>query len=104
MTPEMVNAFVLLTASVIVLTFGYLIAFRKRITLIAGLDVSKVRDSDGLARWVGRGLLGIGVLGVLIGLAGFVAPGPAAQLVIAYVSVNLGGAAVLLVGMRRYLR
>jgi hypothetical protein len=97
-------AIILVAASLVVLMMGYLIGSLRELSLIAGLDVSRVRDRDGLARWVGRGLLGIGVLGLLAGLAVFVTPDLAALMVIAYVAVNLAGAAVLLVGMRRYLR
>jgi hypothetical protein len=99
-----VTAIILVAASLVVLLMGYLIGSLKELSLIAGLDVSRVRDRDGLARWVGRGLLGIGVLDMLAGLAVFVTADLAALLVIAYVAVNLAGAAVLLVGMRRYLR
>jgi hypothetical protein len=97
-------AIILVAASLVVLMMGYLIGSLKQLSLIAGLDVSRVRDRDGLARWVGRGLLGIGVLDLLAGLAVFVTPDLAALLVIAYVAVSLAGAAVLLLGMRRYLR
>src|SRR5262249_40856960 len=97
-------AMILVAASLVVLLMGYLIGSLKELSLIAGLDVSKVRDSDGLARWIGRGLLSIGMLDLLIGLALFVIPVPPALLVIAYVVVSLVGAAVLQIGMRRYLR
>jgi hypothetical protein len=97
-------AIILVAASLVVLLMGYLIGSLKELSLIAGLDVSRVRDRDGLARWIGRGLLGIGVLDLLVGLAVFVTPDLGALLVIAYVAVSLAGAAVLLVGMRRYVR
>jgi hypothetical protein len=104
MPQHVVTAIILVAASLVVLLMGYLIGSLKELSLIAGLDVSRVRDRDGLARWIGRGLLGIGVLDLLVGLTVFVAADLGALLVIAYVAVNLAGAAVLLVGMRRYLR
>jgi hypothetical protein len=96
-------AFILLDASLIVLLFGYLIGARKQLSLIAGLDVSKVRDSDGLARWVGRGLLTIGVLDLVISLTLLATSFNPALVIVAYVAVSLAGAVVLLSRVGRYL-
>jgi hypothetical protein len=103
MDPRVLAAFILLDASFIVLLFGYLIGFRKQLSLIAGLDVSKVRDSDGLARWAGRGLLIIGVLDLLISLTLLATSMNPTPLIAAYLVMSLGGAAILVIGTRRYL-
>jgi hypothetical protein len=99
---RMATAAALLAVSAIVLVLGYLIGPRRRLGLIAGLEVPKVRDPHGLGRWVGTGLMVIGAVEALISLALFAADrmGP---LIMAYVGVSLLGSSTLLVGMRRYL-
>lgn len=96
-------AIILLAVSLIVAILGYRIDARRQISLIAGLDVAQVRDRDGLAQWVGRGLQVIGATELLIGVALFVSPFPPTPLICAYVAVSLLGAAVLLLRMKRYL-
>jgi hypothetical protein len=103
MDQQIVAGIILVLSSFVVMLIGYAIGYRKELSLIAGLDESKVRDRDGLARWVGRGLLGIGVLDVLVSLAMFVPSVGGALVVVTYVGVNLVGAAVLLSRVRRYL-
>lgn len=103
MNPRILAAVILLVVSLIVLLFGYLIGSRKQLSLIAGLDVSKVRDSDGLARWIGTGLLSIGVLDLLISLALFADSVRTTLLIVTYVVVSLVGAVALLIRMPRYL-
>jgi len=54
---------------------GYAIGWRKKLQLVNGFDEQKARDPEGLARWVGRGVLAIGMLncvaaGVLLALPG----------------------------------
>src|SRR5262245_3176265 len=100
---NVVAAVILLEASLIVLMLGYLIRAHKQLSLIAGLDVSKVRERDGLARWIGTGLLVIGMLDLLISLVVIIASAGTALLIIAYVAVNLVGAVTLLTRVRRYL-
>jgi hypothetical protein len=103
MDPHLLTATILLASSLVVLAIGYLIGCRKQLSLIAGLGVSKVRDGDGLARWVGTGLLCIGALDLLLSLALFAAPVGEPLVIAAYVAVSLGGAVVLLSRVRRYL-
>lgn len=101
MDPRILAAIILLAVSLGVLLIGYLIGARKRLSLIAGLDASQVRGSDGLAHWVGTGLLGIGVLDLLICLALF-AISAHPTLIVSYALASLVGAVVLLINMRRY--
>jgi hypothetical protein len=104
MSPHIWAAVILLAVSWIVVILGYRIGSRQQLWWIAGLEVSKVRDRTGLARWVGTGLMSIGVLDLLISLAVFAASDRFAVLVVAYVVVNVVGAVALLMGMRRYLK
>ena len=66
MTPQILVFSILLIASLIVLVPGYLIKTRKQLSLIAGLDVSKVKDKDALASTVGGGLQTLGLVEIAI--------------------------------------
>jgi len=99
---QIVAAVILVFVSYFVLLMSYVLGVCKEFSLIAGMDTSKVRDGDGLARRVGTGLLGIGALDLLISLAGLAIPAATPHLTVAYVAVSLGGAVVLLVRVRRY--
>ena len=57
------------------LGLGYAIGWKKKLNLVSGFDDEKARDPDGVARWVGGGVLAIGVLnclaaGVLLAVPG----------------------------------
>lgn len=103
MSPRTSAAIVLLAVSLVVLTIGYFVGWRKQLSWVSGLDASKVRDSDGLARWIGVGLSVIGMLDLLIGLSMLATSTDAAALIVAYVAVSLVGAAVLLFRLPRYV-
>jgi hypothetical protein len=103
MGPQVVAAFVLLFISFIVLLMSYLIGTRREFSLIAGLDVSKVRDSDGLARLFRRWLLSLGALGLLISLAVFVPPVPLVLPIVLFAVLHLAGIVGLVIRTQRYL-
>lgn len=102
MAPQIIGGIIMLVASVIVLVIGYQIRFQRRLSLIAGLEVSRVRDPDGLARWIGTGLLAVGGLELLLGLVLLVRWAPVVPLILAYVGVSIAGMVLLLTRMRRY--
>jgi hypothetical protein len=102
MEPRTLAAIILVAVSGMVLLIGHRIGAGKQLSLIAGLDGSMVRDRDGLARWIGTGLLCIGVLELLISLTLLATSVDPALMIVAYVVVSLLGAAVLLIRMRRY--
>lgn len=52
--------------TVFFLGVGYLIRFRGKVTLIAGYDPDKVKDSTGLSTWIGNNLLLLGILGAAV--------------------------------------
>lgn len=103
MDPRMLAAILLLIVNLAVLFIGYRINYHKHLSWIAGLDVSRVRDHDGLARWVGRGLLRIGTLDLLIALIMLATSVRPTTLIAAYMAVSLVGAAVLLSRVRHYI-
>jgi hypothetical protein len=103
MGPEVVPAIVLVFISSIVLLMSYLIGTRRQFGLIAGLEVSRVRDSDGLARLVRAWLLGLGTLELLVSLVVFVAPGAIVLLIAGFAALHLAGIAALAIRSQRYL-
>ena len=44
------------------LGLGYAIGRKKKLNLVSGFDDEKERDPEGLARWIGGGVLAIGAL------------------------------------------
>lgn len=63
----MASALLLLFSEFMMVFFlgvGYLIRFRGKVSLVAGYDPKKVRDSKGLSTWIGNNLLLLGVIGV----------------------------------------
>lgn len=45
---------------------GYLIRFRGKVSLIRGYVPERVKDSTGLATWIGNNLLLVGIIGVIV--------------------------------------
>ena len=104
MKPEMVAVpAVFLAVYLLVLAMGFLI--RRGMTwLIAGYDAAQVRDEKGLARWVGSGVMGIGVNGLVF--AGLMVAFPEATpiFVIAATVVTVVSAATLVITARHFLK
>ena len=103
MGPQVVAAFVLMIISSIVLLLSYLIGYCREFSLIAGLDVSKVRDSDGLARLILRWLLSLGTLEMLISLVVFVTPVGLVLLIVLFAVLHVAGIVGLVIRSQRYL-
>ncbi|ACL17692.1 hypothetical protein Mpal_2412 [Methanosphaerula palustris E1-9c] len=64
----MASVLLLLFTEILMIFFlgiGYLIRFKGKVTLVAGYDPKRVRDSTGLSTWIGNSLLLIGVIGVI---------------------------------------
>src|SRR5258708_34407014 len=96
MNPTLVIGIVFLCVSAILTLFGYLIAVKKQLSLIAGYDPNRVKDKEGLAKWVGNGIMIMGGLEILISLLIFVfPPNVIPVLALAFVIVNIGGVVVL---------
>jgi hypothetical protein len=94
---------VFLVVYLLVLSLGLLI--RKGMTwLIAGYDASQVRDEQGLARWVGSGVVGIGIIGLLCAASMVAFPDAMLLFVLVATAVALGGAVTLVAGARRFLK
>jgi hypothetical protein len=91
-----------IAANVVVLTMGILI--RRGMTwLIAGYKNHHVRDEEGLARWVGSGVIGIGATGILAGILMAALPERHEPfVVIGFVVVAIGGAVTLVSRLHKY--
>jgi hypothetical protein len=103
MGPQAVAAFVLLGISAIVLFMSYLIGTCRLFSLVAGMDESKVRDADGLARLFRWWLLSLGALEMLISLAVFVAPAHVALPIVVFAVLHVAGIVGLVIRSQRYL-
>lgn len=70
----MVNLFygISFLAGVLLIVFGYLIKFKKKINLINDYKVKNIKDEEGYINWVGKTELIIGVLVTLFTSTGFI--------------------------------
>jgi len=102
-TKEVIGVIVLVV-SLLVLLIGYLIGARKQLNLIAGLNMEQVKDADGLAKWIGNGLLGLGLIDLIISVLMLAVAIQTRWFVIVLVVLNIGGAGVLLSRLRRFLK
>ncbi|WP_206633405.1 DUF3784 domain-containing protein [Methanoculleus taiwanensis] len=71
----------------VMLGLGYLIRFRGRVELIAGYDEKRVRDPEGLARFVGTNLLLLGAGAFAVLALEFLIPGYAVLFFVIYALV-----------------
>lgn len=94
---------ILLFISFIVMMLSYLIGTCQQFSLIAGLDESKVRDRDGLARLFRGWLLALGTAELLISLAVFYAPFGLVPLVLTFAVLHFGVVVTLVIRSQRYL-
>ncbi len=87
----------------IMLALGYFIRFRGRVDLIAGYDEKRVRDPEGLARFVGTNLLLLGAGAFVVLALEFLLPGYAVVLFAVYALVAVPAVSFLTVwGSKRY--
>ena len=56
----------------IVFFIGYLIKYQKMSEIISGLNPLKIKDKEGLGRWVGGNIILIGISGLFFGSVGLV--------------------------------
>ncbi|MDN7024745.1 DUF3784 domain-containing protein [Methanoculleus sp. FWC-SCC1] len=85
------------------LALGYLIRYRGRVDLIAGYDEKKVRDPEGLARFVGTNLLLLGAGAFVILALEFLLPTYAVVFFAVYALAAVPAVSLLTVwGSRRF--
>lgn len=85
------------------LALGYLIRFKGRVDLISGYDKKKVRDSAGLARFVGTNLLLLGAGAFVVLALAFIVPGYAVLFFAVYALIAVPLVSLLTVrGSSRY--
>jgi len=104
MTPDLIAVpVVFIVVYLLILCLGFLIS-KGKTWLIAGYDASQVRDEKGLARWVGSGVMGIGVNGLVCAVLMFALPDAMLIFVIVATVVTLAGVVTLMVWGRRFLK
>jgi O-antigen/teichoic acid export membrane protein len=88
-----------------VVGIGSLIRFQGWASLLAGSVANRprVRDEKGLTRWVGTGVMTIGVIGIVVGPLLSLLPEYAPYLVVGFVLVAMGGMFTLVSGLRRFM-
>jgi hypothetical protein len=104
MTADLIAVPVVFIVVYLLVLFMGLLIRRGMTWLIAGYDASQVRDEKGLARWVGSGVMGIGVIGLVCAAAMFVFPDAMLSFVIVSLVVTLGGVITLAGGGRRFFK
>jgi hypothetical protein len=97
-------AVLLAAVAVVLLAVGYRVRVRRDVALIAGHDARRVRDADGLARWVGGWALALGGATLAAAAAAFARPGVGPLLGRPYGALVLATAAAVVLGARRYVR
>jgi hypothetical protein len=94
---------VFIVVYLLVLSMGILVRSGKT-WLIAGYDASQVRDEKGLTRWVGWGVMGIGISGLIGAALMFAFPDVMVIFVLAANVMTLGGVATLVLTSRRFFK
>jgi hypothetical protein len=102
-TEHIVAGVIVLFVGSLFLLMSYVAGVCKHFSMIAGMDETKIRDRDGLARLLGKGLVIIGMLQLLIGLALLTTSVSAPLLIVAAVVVHLTGLVVVAIRSQRYL-
>ncbi len=103
MTPAILASLIMVVAAAIPLfVLGYLIKYRKRVNLIAGYDPARVRDHDGLARWMGSWAIALGAVTLAFAALLATLPDAVGPVAAGFISVAVVSGIVMLVGCRRY--
>jgi hypothetical protein len=73
MSPNIVVGMAFILAGVLIAFAGYQIRFKGRLHLIAGYEPNNVKDKEGFGRWIGNGILALGIIQGICGLIALVA-------------------------------
>jgi hypothetical protein len=73
MSPNVVVGIAFILAGLLIGFAGYQIRFKGRLNLIAGYDPNSVKDKEGLGRWVGSGIMVLGIVQAICGLLALIA-------------------------------
>ena len=94
---------VFIIIGVFLILIGLMVWKLKVVGIIARYDSEKVIDKDGLARWVGRNLVLMGILVILLGVIGMIVLNVEPYFIIPiYMIIVLGISIVTVIGTRRY--
>ena len=84
------------------LGLGYAIGWKKKLlNLVSGFDDEKARDPDGVAGWVGGGVLAIGVLNCVAAGVLLAVPGRLVATLMVSNVIAIMIAAIMIVGVKR---
>jgi hypothetical protein len=83
---------------------GYIFKFKKKVNLISGIDVSKVKDIDGLADWVGSNMFLLSALTVVLAVLQFLYPNLSSSLFMVFGGVVLVDVILTVALGQKYVR
>ena len=88
------------------LLFGFIVWRFKIARVIAGYDKEQVKDPDGLARWVGKCMMGTGLLAWVIGGLGLAFPSKNSETMVhmTFMIVSMLSGVVALAGTQRFYK
>lgn len=90
----------------LLLLFGFIVWRFKIAGVVAGYDSTLVKDPDGLARWMGKCIMGLGLLAWLVGALGLLFPfrNSDTMVFIAFMVLFMISIAIALAGTQRYYK
>ena len=88
------------------LLFGFVVWRFKIASVIAGYDKKRVKDPDGLARWMGNCMMGTGLSAWVIGGLGLAFPSKNSETMVhmAFMIVSMLSGVVALAGTQRFYK
>ena len=88
------------------LLFGFVVWRFKIASVIAGYDKERVKDPDGLARWMGKCMMGTGLSAWVIGGLGLLFPSKNSETMVfmAFMIVSMLSCVVALAGTQCYYK
>ena len=104
MSPSTVVGVAFSAAGAIIFLCGYLIGVKKQLWLISGYNPDRVKDKDGLAKWVGTGLQIIGGIEFLMGILALFVTASVPIVGFGFGGVTIIGVMVLIAGAIKFAK
>src|ERR1700733_2225589 len=102
MKPNALTGLLMASTSALILFFGWLIKYRKMVSIISGYDEQLCPDNDGLANWAGGTLLKTGLAGLVLAIAIVILPQYMLPLTIVFSLTILGGSLTAAIGINKF--
>ncbi|MCK5476296.1 MAG: DUF3784 domain-containing protein [Candidatus Aenigmarchaeota archaeon] len=99
---EMAFSLIMIFVGLHLLAIGYLIRFYKMVEIIAGYGPDKVRDKEGLAKWVGSNLFLMGLMCLSLGGVGLIFPEFIIRPVPIFIAIILIMSFITAIGCKKY--